>query len=181
MTELRQQLDSARAAHRAAGYPGDLSADVLAIERAAACGRWALRPGLWALIGGMLAAASVAAVLVRAPVTPPAGLGPTTPGEVTVAPEPPLAPAVAQAPGHVPPSLPPRSARRALAGVVPAYPAIRLPALPSFPNRRSVMSVMYGADGPTTGPAVSESAPESGGDSGHLFILIVPLIAQELA
>ena len=55
MSELRTQLDAARAAHQQASYPGDLAADVLAPEESA-------RPTILRLFYGVGALASAAAV-----------------------------------------------------------------------------------------------------------------------
>ena len=76
MTELREQLLSARDEYRCVRYPGDLASDVLPPQCAAVALRpWAVHPFVVRLAGFAFAAAAVVAVVF---VRPPAPA--TTPG-----------------------------------------------------------------------------------------------------
>jgi hypothetical protein len=76
MTELREQLLSARDQYRCVRYPGDLASDVLPPHSAAPAPRpWALHPFVVRLAGFAFAAAAVVAVVF---VRPPSQA--TTPG-----------------------------------------------------------------------------------------------------
>jgi hypothetical protein len=70
MSELREQLRSARADYRAVRYPGNLAEEVLPERRRLNWGRWALIGGGFSA-GSLAAAAAIALALVNFLPAPP--------------------------------------------------------------------------------------------------------------
>src|SRR5690242_4348183 len=145
MTELRQHIDSLRAEHRAARYPGNLAADVLGGRGAIFRRRWHWTS---ACASALAAAAAVGIVLMRHPAAtnlPPATIAPAPGSIASIRPIPlgpvPVGVPIDQAPaGGLSLEFPSRPTAPAgltlapsFAVPAPSYTELRMPAMPTSP------------------------------------------------